>query len=110
MAFFTFTFTFTFYPDRDMAALYGEAMGAEFKAKGTNVMLGPGLNLLRVPMNGRTFEYISGEDPVLGAELVKAFLAAAKKTNVTTCIKHYVNNNNEHDRLTTSAIAHFHSV
>ena len=38
----------------------------EFKGKGANMILGPGLNLLRTPLNGRTFEYISGEDPILG--------------------------------------------
>ena len=45
-------------------------MGAEFAAKGANCQLGPGLNVARVPQGGRNFEYMSGEDPLLGAELV----------------------------------------
>lgn len=46
-------------------------MGEEFYNKGTNIQEGPGINIARIPQNGRTFEYISGEDPVLGGTLVK---------------------------------------
>ena len=46
-------------------------MGEEFYNKGTNIQEGPGINIARIPHNGRTFEYISGEDPVLGGMLVK---------------------------------------
>ena len=56
--------------DTSLAQQWGEAMGEEFKGKGANVQLGPGMCLARVPRNGRNFEYISGEDPVLGASLV----------------------------------------
>ena len=56
--------------DRDLVRQQGEAMGAEFKAKGAHVQLGPGMNVQRIPENGRSFEYISGEDPTLGRELV----------------------------------------
>ena len=44
-------------------------MGKEFYNKGANVALGPGVNINRVPKNGRNFEYLSGEDPKLGAKL-----------------------------------------
>ena len=47
-------------------------MGEEFFGKGANVQLGPGLCVARVPHNGRNFEYLSGEDPFLGFELVRA--------------------------------------
>lgn len=47
--------------DKEMAGLWGEKMGKEFFDKGANVMLGPGLNVARVPKNGRNFEYMSGE-------------------------------------------------
>ena len=50
----------------EAAIEWGVAMGAEFKGKGANVQLGPGLCVSRIPNNGRTFEYLSGEDPVLG--------------------------------------------
>ena len=56
--------------DVGIAEEWGEAMGIEFAAKGSNVQLGPGLNVARVPVNGRNFEYLSGEDPFLGAHLV----------------------------------------
>lgn len=47
--------------DTSLVERWGEAMGAEFFQKGANVQLGPGLCLARVPRNGRTFEYITGE-------------------------------------------------
>jgi beta-glucosidase-like glycosyl hydrolase len=47
-------------------------MGEEWWGKGTNVLEGPGMNVMRVPHNGSTFEYISGEDPVLGSRIVGA--------------------------------------
>ena len=49
-------------------------MGREFRRKGANVQLGPGLNLNRVPMGGRNFEYMTGEDPFLGYTLVKPLI------------------------------------
>ena len=47
----------------------GVAMGREFFEKGTHVLLGPAVNMMRVPLNGRNFEYLAGEDPVLSREL-----------------------------------------
>lgn len=47
--------------DLEMARLWGESMGAEFRGKGANVQLGPGLCVARLPLNGRNFEYMSGE-------------------------------------------------
>ena len=52
--------------DADVAHAFGSAMGDEFYRKGSNVQLGPGMCLARVPRNWRNFEYISGEDPYLG--------------------------------------------
>ena len=52
--------------DKDIMFEWGSGMGKEFKAKGSNVQLGPGLCLARVPHNGRNFEYAAGEDPFLG--------------------------------------------
>ena len=51
--------------DPVLAEEWGTAMGEEFWAKGTNIQEGPGLNIARIEKNGRTFEYLSGEDPVL---------------------------------------------
>ena len=49
---------------------WAEAVGLEFKKKGANMALAPGIGLARVPNAGRNFEYICGEDPYLGAQLV----------------------------------------
>ena len=57
--------------DMDAMGMWGEAMGGEFFGKGANVQLGPGVCVARVPNCGRNFEYLSGEDPYLGYELVQ---------------------------------------
>ncbi len=58
--------------DDAVAELWGSAMGVEFYNKGANVQLGPGVNVNRVPVNGRNFEYLSGEDPLLGYRMTYA--------------------------------------
>lgn len=65
--------------DPDMLYAFGQAMGQEQAIKGTNIMLGPGMNLCRVPWGGRTFEYVGGEDPVLGSK-VRSFAATSCET------------------------------
>lgn len=57
--------------------MWGHVLGVEFFEKGSNVMLGPGINVARVPLNGRNYEYLSGEDPFLGSEVVKSVIQAA---------------------------------
>ena len=59
------------------------------RAKGSNIQEGPGLNIARIEKNGRTFEYISGEDPVLGAQLGVRVVAGIQK-NVMAIAKHYL--------------------
>ena len=83
--------------DRELSELYGKQMGKEFKKKGANMILGPGLNVLRVPYNGRTFEYISGEDPVLGSILVGPPIDGMQE-NAMAVAKHFILNNQELDR------------
>ena len=56
--------------DRDALREWGTGMGLEFRQKGANVQLGPGVCLARIPNCGRNFEYLSGEDPFLGNQLV----------------------------------------
>jgi beta-glucosidase len=84
----------------DRAALgeWGTGMGKEFYAKGANVQLGPGLCLARVPRNGRNFEYLSGEDPFLGATLVQPVIKGIQSQKVVANAKHYVLNNQETNR------------
>ena len=72
-------------------------MGEEFWGKGTNIQEGPGINIARVMRNGRNWEYVSGEDPVLGATIAPAITAGINK-NVMSVAKHYILNNQETDR------------
>mmetsp|Transcript_46634 Transcript_46634/g.129611 ORF Transcript_46634/g.129611 Transcript_46634/m.129611 type:complete len:592 (-) Transcript_46634:489-2264(-) len=72
-------------------------MGEEWWGKGTNILEGPGVNVMRVPYNGRTFEYISGEDPVLGSALVGPVIDGMQQ-NAMAIAKHYILNNQETDR------------
>lgn len=65
--------------DTDAVMRYAEALAAEFDGKGANVLLGPGVTLAREPLNGRTWEYLSGEDPILGAVLGRAYLDGVSK-------------------------------
>ena len=62
-----------------------------------SVQEGPGINVLRAPRNGRTFEYVSGEDPVLGSALVTPIIDGIQR-NVMAIAKHYILNNQETDR------------
>ena len=84
--------------DRTRLWQWGEAMGREFAAKGANVQLGPGICVARVPRNGRNFEYLSGEDPYLGAELVAPAIQGIQSVGVIANAKHYLMNNQVHMR------------
>jgi beta-glucosidase len=83
--------------DPKLAGEWGLAMGEEWWGKGTNILEGPGANVLRVPQNGRTFEYISGEDPVLGSMLMGPIIDNMQM-NAMAIAKHYILNNQETDR------------
>ena len=89
--------------DRQMARLWGEVMGKEFAGKGANVQLGPGLCLARLPLNGRNFEYMSGEDPLLGFAMVQPAVRGIQSQGVIANAKHFINNNQETNRTTVSA-------
>eukprot|EP01041_Mallomonas_annulata_P003447 gene3447-6851_t len=87
----------------NLVHLWAEAMAKEFKIKGANVFLGPGVGVARVPYNGRIFEYLSGEDPYLGAKLVKPFITSMQNQHVIACVKHFVNNEQEQNRRSVSS-------
>ena len=72
-------------------------MGQEFWGKGANIQEGPGINVARVMRNGRNFEYVSGEDPVLGTRMVVPIVRGIQK-NVMAIAKHYILNNQETHR------------
>ena len=83
--------------DPELALEWGTAMGEEFWGKGTNIQEGPGINVARVMRNGRNFEYISGEDPVLGSRMVVPVVQGIQK-NVMAIAKHFILNNQETHR------------
>lgn len=88
--------------DLSLCKQWGIAMGEEFYDKGSNVQLGPGMNIARVPLNGRNFEYMSGGDSFLGYKLVQPVIKGIQSTGVIANAKHWVENNQETDRSTVS--------
>ncbi|CAD7971812.1 unnamed protein product [Amoebophrya sp. A25] len=89
--------------DRRIAFMYGKFIAKEFRGKGANMLLGPGVNVNRIPRNGRNFEYLSGEDPVLGAEMAPEYVQGAFTENTMTSVKHFIFNNQETERMFYSA-------
>ena len=81
-----------------LSADYGKAVSEEFAFRGKDVMLGPGVNIQRTPLNGRAFEYM-GEDPMLAAQMVVPYIISAQKNGVACCLKHFVLNDQETDRF-----------
>lgn len=81
----------------DMAQQYGKAIGEEARYRNKNVLLGPGVNINRTPLNGRSFEYM-GEDPYLASVMVVPYIKGVQQNGVAACVKHYALNNQEQDR------------
>lgn len=88
--------------DRSLAQEYGAALGAETKAKGQNILLGPMVNIVRVPEGGRNFETF-GEDPFLTAQMAAAEIRGIQSQGIIAEVKHYAANNQENERLRVSA-------
>jgi beta-glucosidase len=80
--------------NRDLSAAYGMAIGEEARYRETNILLGPGVNIYRTPLNGRNFEYM-GEDPYLAGEMCVPYIQNLQKNGVAACVKHYALNNQE---------------
>lgn len=87
--------------DPGLAEAFGEALGAEARESGVDVVLAPGCNLVRVPHCGRNFEYYS-EDPHHSARLTSAVVRGIQSQDVVATPKHYVANNQEHGRIGVS--------
>jgi beta-glucosidase len=88
--------------DPDLVRRIGAAIGAEARAHGVSVVLGPGVNIKRSPLCGRNFEYFS-EDPLLAGVLGEAHVTGVQSQGVGACVKHFAVNNQETDRLRISA-------
>ena len=78
----------------EMSALYGKSIGEEARYREKDVLLGPGVNIYRTPLNGRNFEYL-GEDPYLAGEMVVPYVKELQKNGVAACVKHFALNNQE---------------
>ncbi|MBR1809660.1 MAG: glycoside hydrolase family 3 C-terminal domain-containing protein [Paludibacteraceae bacterium] len=81
----------------DLALLYGEMLGEEALYRNKNVVLGPGVNIYRTPLNGRNFEYM-GEDPLLASRMVVPYIKGLQSKGVAACVKHFALNNQEYNR------------
>lgn len=89
--------------NEDMSALYGKSIGEEARFREKDVLLGPGVNIYRTPLNGRNFEYM-GEDPYLASEMVVPYIQEVQKNGVAVCVKHYALNNQESRRHEYDAV------
>lgn len=81
----------------DMSLLYGKSIGEEALYRNKQVLLGPGVNIYRSPLNGRNFEYM-GEDPYLSATMVVPYIQGVQQNGLATCVKHFALNNQEDGR------------
>jgi len=77
-----------------LSGAYGFSVGEEARYRKKDILLGPGVNIYRTPLNGRNFEYM-GEDPYLASKLVVPYIKGVQKNGVATCIKHFALNNQE---------------
>lgn len=84
--------------NREISSLYGNAVSEEFAYRGKDIMLGPGCNIVRMPLCGRNFEYL-GEDPYLSGEMAVPYIKSAQANGVACCLKHYALNNQEIGRF-----------
>ncbi|MCW3092749.1 MAG: glycoside hydrolase family 3 [Ferruginibacter sp.] len=73
---------------------FGSVLGSEANARGKDIILGPGINIIRTPLNGRNFEYQS-EDPYLVSKMVVGYIKGVQDQGVAACVKHYLANNQE---------------
>lgn len=91
----------TFNPE--LGRRFGETLGAEARYRGKDIILGPGVNIIRTPLCGRNFEYMS-EDPCLIEKMSPSLVKGIESEDVAACVKHYALNNQELDRSGTNPI------
>lgn len=87
----------------EMSMLYGKSIGEEARYRHKTVLLGPGVNIYRTPLNGRNFEYM-GEDPYLAGRMVVPYVQGVQQNGVAACVKHFALNNHEVNRHTTNVV------
>lgn len=89
--------------DPELSLLYGKSIGEEARYRKKTVLLGPGVNIYRTPLNGRNFEYM-GEDPYLAGKMVVPYIRGVQQNGVAVCVKHFALNNHEVNRHTTNVV------
>lgn len=89
--------------NKKMSWNYGKALGEEARYRKKDILLGPGVNIYRTPLNGRNFEYM-GEDPFLSSKMVVPYIKGVQSNGVATSVKHYALNNQEQFRHTSNVI------
>jgi beta-glucosidase len=87
----------------DLAYSYGAAMAREARLRGKDMLLGPAINIQRIPTGGRTYEYLS-EDPFLSSGLSAGYVRGVQDNGVASCIKHFALNNQENNRGNVNVI------
>ena len=86
-----------------LSLTYGKSLGEEALYRGKDMILGPGVNIYRTPLNGRNFEYM-GEDPYLASRMVVPYIQGMQSKGVAACVKHYALNNDEEYRHQVNVI------
>ncbi|MBK6964778.1 MAG: glycoside hydrolase family 3 C-terminal domain-containing protein [Bacteroidales bacterium] len=89
--------------NKNLGYQYGSVLGSEAKARGKDIILGPGVNIIRSPLNGRNFEYLS-EDPHLASEMAVGYIKGVQDQGISACVKHYAANNQETERTKVDVI------
>jgi beta-glucosidase len=87
----------------ELAYVYGTGMAKEGRLRGKDMLLGPAINIQRIPTGGRTYEYLS-EDPFLSSKLAVAYTKGVQDNGLAVCLKHYALNNQENNRGTVNVI------
>lgn len=89
--------------NRELAYKSGQVLGSEARGRGKDIILGPGVNIIRSPLCGRNFEYMS-EDPYIAGEMAVPFIKGVQENDVSVCVKHFAVNNQETERLNYESI------
>jgi beta-glucosidase len=89
--------------DRDLSKRIGTQIGRDSRSRGAAFLLGPGVNIYRVPLNGRNHEYF-GEDPFLAAQITVPYIEGVQSQGVSATVKHFVGNESEFARFSTDTV------
>ncbi|HAH23907.1 MAG TPA: glycosyl hydrolase [Prolixibacteraceae bacterium] len=87
----------------ELAYSYGTGMAREAKLRGKDMLLGPAINIQRIPTGGRTYEYLS-EDPFLSSKLAVGYTKGVQDNGIAVCVKHFALNNQENNRGTVNVV------